>query len=164
MPLTARDIMTTEVHCVDPDLDLPDLERRFVEHGVSGFPVISRGQLVGIVTRSDVIRALAVEHTLAETASDWFHTPSDLAYDSDRSFEEVAERAGRRIDRLRVKDVMHAAVIRVPPDEPLERIAAKLIEEEIHRVVVADGDHLLGVISSLDFVRFFAEGRARAEG
>jgi CBS domain-containing protein len=159
MSLLARDIMKTEVHTVSPAVLLPDLERRFIEHRVGGFPVVERTKLVGIVTRSDVIRALTVEHAMSEAATDWFQVHTDAGPDTDADFREIAERAGVRIDKLRVRDVMAKSVITVSPETPITEVARVLVERRFHRVLVTNGTKLVGVISSLDFVRLFADGR-----
>jgi CBS domain-containing protein len=52
-------------------------------------------------------------------------------------------------------------LITVSPDEPLESVARALVEHRIHRVPVAEGGELRGIISSLDLVRLIAEGRVK---
>ena len=54
--------MQSVVHTVEPTLALPDLERAFLHHKVTGFPVVSDGRLVGlvgIVSTMDLVRLLA---------------------------------------------------------------------------------------------------------
>ena len=42
MQLRARDLMQTKVVSVNPRLSLPELEQRFLEDGVSGYPVLEK--------------------------------------------------------------------------------------------------------------------------
>lgn len=53
------DIMTKKVLVTYPDESLHDVLRKMTENGIGRLPVVSRqtGQLLGIVTRSDVIKA-----------------------------------------------------------------------------------------------------------
>ncbi|WP_140634060.1 CBS domain-containing protein [Methylibium rhizosphaerae] len=46
----------------------------------------------------------------------------------------------------------------VTPDTPAERVARMMLDSCVHHVVVARDNELEGVVSSLDFVRLFAEG------
>jgi signal-transduction protein with cAMP-binding, CBS, and nucleotidyltransferase domain len=42
---------------------------------------------------------------------------------------------------------------------PLDEVARAMVAQRIHHVVVMRGGEIAGVVSSLDFVRAFAEGR-----
>lgn len=57
---TAREAMTTPAITVRGDRRVTEAVRLMVEHGVKRLPVVDRdGTLVGIVTRSDLVRAFA---------------------------------------------------------------------------------------------------------
>jgi CBS domain-containing protein len=53
------DYMTTEVISVDADSSIVDLAEKFQQSSVRSFPVFKDHDLVGIVSRTDVLRALA---------------------------------------------------------------------------------------------------------
>jgi len=156
MATTARDLMTTKVQTVRPDMTLPDLERALLEARVSGFPVVSNGRLVGVISRSDIVRQLAVEQSVAEITSGY-----QLGLDTTPEIpdpEVIGEAVGRRMEDLRIEDVMVRAWIGVPPDAPLRDVARRLVEHRIHRLLVVEDDRLLGIVTSLDIVRVVAEG------
>jgi len=69
MSWTADKLMQTKVRTVAEGTSLPDLERAFLDEGVTGFPVVEAGRLVGVVSRSDVVRKLATEQSYAEYIS-----------------------------------------------------------------------------------------------
>jgi CBS domain-containing protein len=46
--------------------------------------------------------------------------------------------------------------ISVQPDTPVGDVARLMLQHRTHHVVVMDRDHIVGVVSSLDFVRQFA--------
>ena len=50
--------MTTNLHTITPDTLLPEIEELMVTYDIGRLPVLDRGQLVGIVTRTDVLRQL----------------------------------------------------------------------------------------------------------
>jgi CBS domain-containing protein len=56
--LTARDFMTRTVLCVAEGQPLKDAARMMVNKKIEQLPVVREGELVGIVTRSKVLRAL----------------------------------------------------------------------------------------------------------
>ena len=58
--LKVSDFMTAPVRCVQADLTVHELSARLSRQMVSGFPVVdSEQRLIGVVTRGDVVRALA---------------------------------------------------------------------------------------------------------
>lgn len=152
---TARDLMRTEIQSVSPYMPLPDLERLFIEEKVGGFPVVSDGRLVGIISRSDVIRQLCVEQSLSESISDYYREfATEINMDDD--LEAIATRVGRRIEQLRVQDLMMTGLLTVPPDAAVDEVARLLVDHHVHRVLVTDDGQLLGIISSLDLVKLLA--------
>jgi CBS domain-containing protein len=59
--LTASDIMTSGPVTIGKDANLTDAAQLMAKHKFSGLPVIEKGKLVGIITKSDIIRAVAHE-------------------------------------------------------------------------------------------------------
>ncbi len=150
--------MRTDVRTVAPGLPVVELERRFLEDRVSGYPVVDDGRLVGIVSRSDVVRQLSVEQTVGEVMSDYYRGFDMVEATSPAaSLEDVARHVGRRMESLTVKDVMISGLLKVSPDDSVFDVARVLVKERIHRLPVAEGDQLVGIITSLDFVRLFAD-------
>jgi CBS domain-containing protein len=54
-----NDVMTRRVHTVTEDTPLEDVVRRMEKHRIKRFPVVQDGKLVGIVSRANLLRALA---------------------------------------------------------------------------------------------------------
>ena len=54
-----RDVMTSRVIEVEPDYTLQECLRLMRQFGINRLPVVERGRLVGIVTRGDVLAAMA---------------------------------------------------------------------------------------------------------
>jgi CBS domain-containing protein len=53
--MTVRDLMTTDVTTVDPDLTLRDAVELFAQRHVSGAPVMTGARVVGVLSTSDVL-------------------------------------------------------------------------------------------------------------
>lgn len=56
---TARDMMTPDPETVGPDATIQEAARRIHDTGHNRLPVVEEGRLVGVVTRVDVLGALA---------------------------------------------------------------------------------------------------------
>jgi acetoin utilization protein AcuB len=50
------DVMTRNVVSVGPDTDLNEVARMMLERKIGGLPVVDNGQLVGIITESDIFK------------------------------------------------------------------------------------------------------------
>ncbi len=55
----AEDVMTRDVHTVTPDTEVEDLVALMVKHRANPVPVLENDALVGIVSRSDIVRMMA---------------------------------------------------------------------------------------------------------
>jgi CBS domain-containing protein len=55
----AKDVMTRQVISVDPDTSLQEIANLLEKHGIKRVPVIENGRLVGIVSRANLVQALA---------------------------------------------------------------------------------------------------------
>ncbi len=56
---TARDVMTTKLVMAPPDLPISDIADAFEKYHIKRVPVVEDGKLVGIVSRANLIQALA---------------------------------------------------------------------------------------------------------
>jgi CBS domain-containing protein len=151
-----RDWMQKDVVTVAPTLTLPELDAAFLRARVGGFPVVADGRLVGVVSRSDVVRRLSVEQSVSESLSDAYQDWTGMTAPGP-SLEQIGARVGERIEGLHVADVMSKAPLTVAPDAPLAEAAALLVEHRVHRLPVVEGERLAGIVSSLDVARAYAK-------
>jgi CBS domain-containing protein len=61
--LKVRDVMTTTVVSVEEDTELSDLVALLQDQDIKRVPVLRQGELVGIVSRADLVRWLALQQT-----------------------------------------------------------------------------------------------------
>ena len=54
------DIMESEVYTISADSSIEDASSIMVKHKINRLPVVDNGTIVGIITRGDIIRGLAV--------------------------------------------------------------------------------------------------------
>lgn len=159
MPLCARDIMQKRVLSVPPDMPIPELVDFLISHRVSGVPVMEKGKLVGIVSRSDLVRAVSLERSLAGIVAQAFEhdefAPGDVPPPVG-----LRSSAVQALQNRTVRTIMVTEPISVAPDTPVGDVARLLVSKHMHRVLVTEGTKLLGLISSLDVVRLVAEGKS----
>src|SRR5437899_11725517 len=77
MTLRARDVMQPHVLAASPEMTLAALEDFLISKRISGVPVIERGALVGIISRSDVVRSLSLERSLSGLIVAAFESPEE---------------------------------------------------------------------------------------
>jgi CBS domain-containing protein len=135
-------------------MPLTELESWLLSERVSGAPVVEGDELVGIVSRSDLVRRLVLETTLAASAVETLAGPSE---DAESASARVASAVASRWQRLQVADVMVHDVVTIGSDEPVTEAARLLVERHIHRLVVTERGRVVGLVSSLDLVRLLAE-------
>ena len=158
MPQRARDVMQTSVVTVRPQLPLNGLEEVLLRHRIHGAPVVEGGRVLGIVSRSDVVRQLKLEEERL-TDSAYYLEPFDADLRTPEDHRQVLEAAAARVAQLRVCDVMIEDLRSVSPEATLQEVAKVMLEGPVHRVLVMEEGALRGLISSLDLLQLFAEGR-----
>ncbi len=156
MTLRARDVMQANVLAVSPDMTLAALEDFFMSKRISGAPVIERGVLVGIISRSDIVRSLSLERSLSGLIEDSLTSPEEAPAAVRLPAHLEPELAART-----VRDAMVADLVTVSPDTPVAEVASLLHTHHIHRVLVTEGKAVRGVISTLDLVHLIAKGALR---
>jgi CBS domain-containing protein len=57
--LTVGGVMSAAVIVVDPERPVAEAARIMMDHKIGALPVVDEGRLVGIITESDFVRAMA---------------------------------------------------------------------------------------------------------
>lgn len=157
MVMCARDVMRVDPMVARPGTTLPDLEQLLLSQRIGGLPVVDDGKLVGVVSRSDIVRKLGVEQVIAEQVAE-FHRELAGYDDSQVPDAGAAEQVSARLEGVKVRDIMVEAAVTVAPDQPLREVAATLCERKVHRVPVVEHGRLVGIITTLDLVNLIAGG------
>lgn len=77
-PQTARTIMRMHPICVAPDTELFTLASIFVSHGYRHLPVVENDELLGVVSRRDILRAMEAYYQVTLAAREKRREPPDL--------------------------------------------------------------------------------------
>jgi len=148
--------MERHVVTVTPETALAELADLLVRKRISGVPVVQSGALVGVVSRSDFVRAVSLERSLAGLIAE-AETPEEFA--PGEAPEPVV--LPPHVEGGAVRDVMVSSPVTVSPETPIGEVADLLVKRHLHRILVVDGKTLRGVISALDIVRLVASGKLR---
>lgn len=147
----ARDVMTSPVQTIPRDASLANAMRLFTDEDISGAPVVDHhGLPVGVVSLFDLTVFLSgLERTPGRLGN--FYLRSYLRLERADDLEPEGEDL---LAETRVDEVMTPEVLSVPPDASLRDVVRLLVERNIHRVLVRDGDGPIeGLISSMDILR-----------
>lgn len=66
--IPAKDFMAYEPITISPDASIAEAARRMMQHKIGGLPVVECGELVGIITETDICRLLISQPESAEVA------------------------------------------------------------------------------------------------
>ena len=144
--LTARDVMTPDPRTIGPDVSVTDAAHLMVESGIGALPVVDDGKLLGLVTEGDLIMSdVKLQFPTYIHLLDGFimYPPSTARFEHELK-KAVAATVG---------DVMTAEPITVQASAPIEDVATMLVERDVSRLPVLDGDELVGIITKSDVVR-----------
>ncbi len=156
MPLTktnlkAKDVMSTDPVCVSPSTRIRELARLFEEHEISGAPVVDQeGKVVGIVTKTDLIRRCS-EGTDELPPAYLFEILGEQG-----EAEDVSEVIPEPL--VCVEDFMTEDPLMVNSSTPASTVARLMYERGVHRVIVSDDETFpIGIITSMDLLGVFPQ-------
>lgn len=184
--LRLRDIMTTEAVTLTPETTVREAMEVLARHHVSGAPVVSGGDLVGVVSGTDLMSFAAAlsgvptENDANEEWGEWSEpTMSDdveagnepaSAFFSELWDDAGAEVTGRIsspstpewnvLEEHDVSELMtRTPLATLGPDASAEAAAELMRTKGIHRVLVTEGEKLVGIVSALDIATAAADHR-----
>jgi CBS domain-containing protein len=160
--MTVADVMQVVVKTVPSSMPISELEQEFLRAGVSGFPVVDDHALVGVVSRSDIIRKICDERELAKETSDFYFDETGFHELEMNSLKDIADRVGERLETLTVRDVMASKPKTIRSDQKLSEAANKFVDGHIHRLPVIEGDTLVGIVTTMDLVRLVGRRQLRS--
>ena len=126
---TVDSFMTRSVKVVPRDLTLLALSEMFERDDFNSYPVEDDGQVVGIVTKFDILKCFAF-------------TPNQML----PRYHDLMSR--------KIGDVMTPEFIYVSPDTRLTRVLQIMVEHRIRSIIVLDGaEKLVGIIAREDVIK-----------
>lgn len=143
---SVRDIMSADPVAVGPEMSVTEAAHLMVDRRIGALPVVEDGALVGIVTEGDLImRDVKLEFPTYLHLLDGYilYPPATARFESELKKAVAAT----------VRDVMTPDPITIQADASIEDAATLLVERDVSRLPVLDGDALVGIVSKSDIVR-----------
>jgi CBS domain-containing protein len=144
--ITVRDIMTTDLITVTPDMDIAGAAKILLDSRINGAPVVDdSGRLVGILCQSDLI-----------TQQKKLPIPTLFTFLDGlirlTSMKQLEKQVGK-IAALTVSEAMTPKPVTVRPDTGLETVAALMVDSNFHTLPVVEDSELVGIIGKEDVLR-----------
>jgi CBS domain-containing protein len=150
MPKTAADVMQSFVVALSPQDTLLDAHRIFVEEEIHGAPVVDeQGTIVGVVTSTDLLRAVSQEHESAGFSPD---PALREGLEFGPPIWSVPEDFQDRLANVQVGEVMTRDACTVSESEGVRAVAERMHSQRIHRVWVVKEGRPTGVVSAFDLL------------
>ena len=141
---SVEDVMTTLVVTFRPDETISDAGQKMLANHISGGPVVVRGKVVGVLSESDIVRALVPSERIDNRAAPLF-VPLFLIR---------SEHAGPSPDEILVRDFMTSSVVTTSAHAGLWTAARMIEHMGIKRLPVVDADqNRVGFVALADIVR-----------
>jgi CBS domain-containing protein len=128
-----RDIMKTKVIRISADDTLWTVKEIMELAHVRHLPVVRQGELVGIVSQRDLLRA---------SLSNVMGLPAD----EQQLF----------LEGVKIGDVMSGAPVWIAPDASIREAARIMAERKIGCLPVVEAGELIGIVTEIDVLRYFA--------
>ena len=142
--LRVAEIMEQDWPTLGPDATVEEAIKLFAEARISGAPVVSGGNLIGIVTEGDLIfRDAEIE------PPGFMNLLGGIIPlgDTEEYRREALKSAGVTVDEVMTEDVTT-----VGPDKTLAETATVMAEERKKILPVVEGDRLVGVVTRMDIL------------
>jgi CBS domain-containing protein len=137
--LRLKDIMTINIATATPDMPLREVVTILADNHIGGTPVLEGSKVVGVVSAADVLAYLS---DIDE------EVPSDTLRPRRTSLEDAT-----------VSEIMTREPKALSRETSVEQAAEFMLKNQIHRVLVMDGQKLMGMVTMSDVAKAVAEHR-----
>ena len=150
---TVREVMTTEVTTVHPEMGITEVADLLAEHGFGAVPVVGASDLYeGLLRDEDLVlreSGIHVPTTIALLPGIEFTLPGQLKrYDEDL----------RRAAAATVGELMSTEAPTIGADASVEELATLMHHKQVSHVPVLDAEgRVLGIVARGDLVRHLAQ-------
>ncbi len=146
--MKVKDVMTKRPVTVKPNDTLGRVVGILSEKRISGLPVVENDKLIGVISQTDVIRAVNIYDKINED-DNIFEMILGVLGEKDSKIKSSV----KKLMKLKVKDFLHKNPIFIDAEEDLYKSTAMLNRYEVDRLPVVSKGKLVGIISKLDIIR-----------
>ena len=124
-----EDIMSSPVYVITPDEPISHARKLMLKHKIGSIIVVNEDDMVGIVTKSDLVKRLAQAEPM------WRRRP---------------------IDKVPINLVMTESPVTIYPDASIRQAVDLMLENNINNIPVTKNS-VIGVVTIKDIVRYVSE-------
>ncbi|MFL5384466.1 MAG: CBS domain-containing protein [Longimicrobiaceae bacterium] len=174
--MTPREALAT----VEPESTLREVAELLAARHVAGAPVLAGGEVVGVVSASDLLE-FAASTASASEEPEWSEEDDPLAWEQggaaavafyEETWTGAAAATARHLEHLppegnafeehTAAEVMSRRLVWIAPDATLRQAAAAMRSAGVHRLLVLDDGRLAGLVTATDVMGAVADGRLSA--
>lgn len=174
--MVLRDIMTSDVVYVTPDTPITDVVSILSSESITGVPVLSSNRVVGVISASDIVEFAGRNETELENGQEsWDDIDDEMERELEAEMSPLDLEAAEIVDQIEdsskddvemfteftAGDLMTRKLCSLPSATPLDQAAREMVRKGVHRLLVMDEDRLVGIATSMDFLRAVAQGHLR---
>lgn len=154
MTTTVAEVMTRDPIVVTPETPLNEAIRILAESRISGLPVQDEtGKLVGVISEGD----LMWQESGVTPPAYIMLLDSVIFLENPSKYErELHKSLGQTVGEVMTRATRRKELITVAPESSLKDAAQLMHERDVHRVLVVEGDRLVGVLTRGDIIRHMA--------
>ena len=145
--MLVKQMMTKRPATVKPGDTFRKAVHSMASKNISGCPVVKQGKLVGIVTQTDIIRAVDVYGKINKSDDVFSLLVSMLKSKQDNSHL-------RKMLNLKVAKIMNRDVVSVGIDHDIYEAARLMNKHDIDRLPVVQQNQLVGILTKSDVMKF----------
>ena len=145
--MNARDLMSAPVVSITPETTVHDIAELLIERHISGAPVVAKGEIVGMVTESDLLYRQEIGTDKEPPKPSW----RALLFEVERRPADYVKSHART-----AKDIMTRRVVTVTEEASAREIASIFATRAIRRVPVLRDGVLVGIVTRADLIRMLA--------
>lgn len=127
-------IMSTDLVTLTPKQSLYDAEKLFNKYNIRHIPVVEGERIVGIISRSDLLRISYVDVNETEDAVE------SVVYDA-----------------YTIPQVMTRVPVTIESDTTIKEAAEILARHSFHSIPVVDQGKLVGIVTTTDLINYLLE-------
>lgn len=131
--ISVDSIMTKNLITLKPDDELSHAESLFKKHKIRHIPVVEKGQIIGMLSYTDLLRISFVDAV------------DDDAEDVDAEVYNL----------FTMRQVMTKNVITISAQTTVKEAAAIFLKGEFHALPVVENGKIIGIVTTTDLLRYF---------
>ncbi|KGK98128.1 histidine kinase [Methanococcoides methylutens] len=152
--MKVKDIMSSSVIVCSPEDSISSVAQLLKKEDISGVPVVSGSNVMGIVSEGDLLKLLEIP----EHGGLWLPSPFEVIEIPIReliSWEDTKKMLSD-VGSKPVSDIMEKEIITVSLESSVEDASRSMTKHKVNRLPVLDGDKLVGIITRGDIIRGLA--------